>query len=90
MREGENKIEYSKKFLKSLSKLPKHIQCKAKVKEAIFKINLFDSRLDTHKLHGKKQREWSFSVDHSYRIIFIFLNGEKVLYIDIGTHNTLY
>jgi len=79
-------IEYSEKFLKSLEKLPERIIEKAGVKEKIFRENPFDSRLGTHKLHGKEKEVQAFWVDYNYRIKFIFLSDEEVLFLDIGTH----
>jgi len=32
----------------------------AKKKETIFRRNPFDSRLRTHKLHGKEREAWAF------------------------------
>ena len=73
-----------------MSKLPRNIRERAEAREEIFKHDLFDPRLDTHKLHGKDEGRWVFSVDYEYRIKFIFLNGDKVLFLDIGTHDELY
>ena len=83
-------VAYSKKFLKSLSKLPKNIQNKAIAKDEIFRNNPFDTMLKTHKLHGKQKEEWAYSMDNSYRAIFIFLEDEEALFLDIGTHDQLY
>ena len=80
-------IDYSRKFLKSLEKLPKKIIELTKNKEKIFKQNPFDSQLKTHKLSGKEKVCWSFWIDYHYRIKFIFLSDEKVLFLDIGTHS---
>jgi len=79
-------IEYSEKFLKSLEKLPEKIIEKAGIKEKIFRENPFDSRLKTHKLHGEEKEAWAFWIDYVYRIKFIFLSDEEVLFLDIGTH----
>lgn len=79
-------VKYSRKFLKSLQKLPKRILDQAEVKEKVFKENPFDPRLKTHKLSGKDKECWAFSIDYSYRIKFIFLNDEEVLFLNIGTH----
>ena len=49
-----------------------------------------DTRLEIHKLHGKKKDEWAYSVDYSYRISFIFLGKNVVLYTNIGTHDDVY
>lgn len=89
MREGVI-VEYSKKFLRSLRKLSHDIQNKAEERERLFILHPFDSRLHTHKLHGKDRDLWAYSVDNRYRIKFIFLDDHRVLYLDIGTHNEVY
>lgn len=81
------RIEYSKKFLKSLRKLPERIIDQAEEKEKIFKDISFHPILKTHKLSGKEKEVWAFWINHSYRVKFIFLGGEKVLFLDIGTHD---
>ena len=55
-------------------------------KEKIFLKNPFDSRLDTHKLHGKYKEYWAFTVVGQYRIILAFSGKEVVDFINIGTH----
>ncbi len=85
------RIDYATKFLRSLRKLPIDIQQRAEMREGIFKANAFDSRLDTHKLHGKDADKWAYAVDYQYRIKFIFLDdNDGVLYLDIGTHDEVY
>lgn len=59
MRRVEN-IEYSKRFLKELSRLPERFVSEAEKKEKIFKGDAFDHRLRTHKLHGKDKNLWAF------------------------------
>ncbi len=80
-------VKYSRKFLKSLKKLPERIIGQAEEKEEIFKNNLFDLRIKTHKLFGKEKEYSVFWINYSYRIKFIFLNDEEVLFLDIGTHD---
>lgn len=84
------KIEYSSRFLRSLSKLSDDLKQRVREQEEIFKENAFDTRLKTHKLHGPRAGEWSYSVDYEYRIVFAFHDGEGVVYFDIGTHDELY
>jgi len=55
-------------------------------KEGIFLKNIFDSRLDTHKLHGKYKDCWAFSVVGQHRVMFRFLGNGEVGFINIGTH----
>ena len=84
-------IETSPRFRRSFGKVSDRIQ-----KKAIERVRIFatsdgrDPRLGTHKLHGKQDSEWSFSVDYSYRITFIFSDNGSVLLLDIGTHDELY
>ena len=56
-------------------------------REKIFKNNCFDPRLKTHKLGGKQKKYWSFSITHSYRVLFEFLGKGRVGFIDIGDHD---
>ncbi|MDP3948984.1 MAG: type II toxin-antitoxin system mRNA interferase toxin, RelE/StbE family [bacterium] len=83
-------IILSSRFKKSFRKLHAGIQEKAINRISVFRKNLFDPVIGTHKLHGEKKEEWAFSIDYSYRISFIFLENGKVLFTDIGTHDQLY
>ncbi|MFH1968089.1 MAG: type II toxin-antitoxin system mRNA interferase toxin, RelE/StbE family [bacterium] len=87
MPERIKEIKYKRQFLKKLSKLPKEVIERAGEKEKIFKENPFHPILKTHKLHGKEKEAWAFWIDYSYRIKFIFLSDNKVLFLDIGTHD---
>ncbi|MBU3918493.1 type II toxin-antitoxin system RelE/ParE family toxin [Patescibacteria group bacterium] len=80
-------IEYSRRFFKSLEKLPEFIQEKAEEKDDIFRQNAFHPLLQTHKLKGKLKNYCSYSVDNKYRVLFRFKNKNKVIYFDIGTHD---
>ena len=55
-------------------------------KEKIFRDNPFNPRLETHKLHGKEKEAWSFSINRDYRIKFIFLGKQEVLFFEVGAH----
>ena len=80
-------VKYSKNFLKSLGKLPERIIEQAEGKERIFKQNPFNSILRTHKLSGKEKDSWAFWINYSYRIKFIFLTSEDVLFSEIGKYD---
>ena len=56
----------------------------------LFLENPFDSRLKTHKLTGHLKELWSFSVSYDTRVIFYFMTNEKVVFVDIGTHDEVY
>jgi mRNA-degrading endonuclease YafQ of YafQ-DinJ toxin-antitoxin module len=81
------RIKISSRYKKSFRVLDPQIQEKAIEKINIFRENPFDSRLKTHKLHGKDRDCWTFWIDYKYRIKFIFLSDNEVLFLDIGPHN---
>jgi addiction module RelE/StbE family toxin len=56
----------------------------------LFSKSPFDRRLRTHKLTGKLEGLWSFSVAYDCRVIFRFLSKDEVLLIDIGGHDEVY
>jgi len=55
-----------------------------------FTQNPFDPALRTHKLSGELEGLWSFSVEYDCRVIFKFLEGNRALLIDIGSHDEVY
>lgn len=50
----------------------------------------FDPQLRTHKLSGKLKGTWGFSINDDYRVLFEFLDKDKVMLIDFGTHDEVY
>ena len=80
-------IEYSERFLKKLSRLPKRLVDVAQKKEHLFKVEPFHPSLRTHKLHGKDRGAWAFWIDYRYRVKFIFVNQNTVLFLDVGLHD---
>ena len=50
----------------------------------------FDPVLKTHKLSGELKELWSFSIDYDCRVIFEFIEDNKALFIDIGSHDEVY
>jgi len=80
------KIYYHPRFKKSYQKLPSEIKHGAEIREELFQQNIFDRKLDTHKLHGKLKKFWSFSVDQKYRVLFERF-GKDVIFLDIGDHD---
>ncbi|MDP3725616.1 MAG: type II toxin-antitoxin system mRNA interferase toxin, RelE/StbE family [bacterium] len=81
-------IKTSGKFRRQYKRLPEKIKKAAQEKENIFRNNVFDFRLNTHKLHGKDKEAWAFYVTpRSYRIKFIFLTAISVLFLEIGKHD---
>lgn len=78
--------EFEKRFLE----LPASIQKKAYKQEKLFKNNPFHPSLRTEKLEPKKQQVWSFRIDKDYRILFRFIDSNKVLLLTCGHHHWIY
>ena len=85
------KIVYDKSFEKRFERykngLPERKLYELRERIEIFKNNPFNSKLKTHKLKRKLKDYWAFSVSYSNRILFRFLDKEKVFFIDIGDHS---
>jgi len=56
----------------------------------LFSKTPFNPRLRTHKLTGKLEGLWAFSVAFDYRVVFKLLDKDEVLLIDIGGHDEVY
>ena len=80
-------VYYSSHFEKAFKSLPLNVRKQAIEKEKIFLENCFDKRLKTHKLKGRLENYWSFSINYSYRILFEFSEQNEVGFIDVGTHS---
>ena len=85
-----SEIYYDDHFERRYRRLSTRVKEVAKAKEALFRENPFDTQLKTHKLHGRDQSMWAFSVNYHYRIKFVFLTETEVLFLDIGTHDQVY
>ncbi|MFA6171287.1 MAG: type II toxin-antitoxin system mRNA interferase toxin, RelE/StbE family [Patescibacteria group bacterium] len=80
-------IEYSRKFVKQLKRLPGEIQKTAFAKEDLFKANPLHPSLRLHSLSGRLKGVWSISINKDYRIIFDRQPGGDILFISIGKHD---
>lgn len=73
-------IYYAPEFKRQFRKLPKNLQLLAIEREVIFRKDPFSPTLKTHKLTGRLQGIWSFSLDYKNRVLFRFLDGKTVLF----------
>jgi addiction module RelE/StbE family toxin len=55
-----------------------------------FRNNPFDQKLRTHKLSGRLKDLWSFSIEYDLRVVFLLLEDDRALFVDIGTHDEVY
>jgi len=56
----------------------------------LFMQNPYLPQLQTRKLSGKLKGLMAFSVGYSLRVVFYFVAPDKVVLIDIGTHDEVY
>ena len=80
------RIHTTSDFRKSFRRLPKPVRTLAEKKDLWFRADALDPRLGVHKLKGELDGYWSYSVNYQYRVLFAFLDGNEVLYYDVGTH----
>jgi len=71
-------IYFSSKFEREYRRLSLIVKMAAEKKEKIFKINPFQTSLETHKLKGALKDFWAFSINKKYRIIFEFVKPDVV------------
>lgn len=83
-------IYYTTHFAHQYRALPQAIKLLAEKREALFRTDVFDPRLRTHKLRGKLEGRWAFSVTADVRIVFRFLDGDEVLFLAVGPHEAVY
>ncbi len=83
-------ILIAEEFEKLYIKLPISIQKKAIKQQELFLINPFYTSLNTEKLEPKGKQLWSFRINKTYRIVFRFVDGNKVLSLTVGMHDWIY
>lgn len=81
------KIHYSKRYIKDFKKLTPSLRLLAAEREKIFKNDPHLHKLKTHKLTGKLQDYWSFSLNYQDRVLFRFINQSEVIFYKIGSHD---
>jgi addiction module RelE/StbE family toxin len=59
-------------------------------KMELFLHSPFSPQLRTHKLSGRLEGLWAFSVDDDCRVIFDFISEDRALLIDVGKHEEVY
>ncbi len=86
-------IIWDESFLRILKKWRKkhpNLVEKFQQKVDLFIQDPFDPSLRTHSLSGNLAGCWSLSITYEYRLIFKFIDENRVLLIDLGTHDEVY
>ena len=85
-------VDISEAFDRKLVKFLKQHRELAKDIKTVFRkleLNVYDSTLKTHKLHGKLGKFYACSINYHYRMIFLF--DDKLIYPQsIGSHDDVY
>ena len=81
---------FEKRLSKYLSSLTGTQKNSFRKKLEIFKEDVFDKRLKTHKLKGNLSDYYAFSISGSDRLVFRIISGNSVLFIEIGSHDICY
>lgn len=81
------KIHYTSRFIRDFKRLTSDKQQLANKKEKQFRQNPFSASLKTHKLMGRLESLWAFSINYKDRVIFKFINQNEVLFYRIGSHD---
>ncbi|HCC06131.1 TPA: type II toxin-antitoxin system mRNA interferase toxin, RelE/StbE family [Candidatus Nomurabacteria bacterium] len=80
-------LVYAPVFVRQLNKLDENLKEEVVEKNEMFKDVSNHQYLKVHKLHGKLNNRYSFSVNYNYRIIFEYATKNNVNILAIGDHN---
>jgi len=81
---------FEKRFKKYATQMTVVQRRRLKIRLEIFKEDVFDKRLKTHKLKGELAGYYAFSISHSDRIVFKILDDEGIYLMEIGSHDICY
>lgn len=80
-------VYYKPTFVRQYKKLPKALQDEVKEKIEIFKQDPKHPFLKTHKLSGRLEGVYSFSVNYAYRIVFEYVGKREAVLLAVGDHD---
>ena len=80
-------VNYKPSFVREFKKLSADLQ-----EEALERISQFGNienhkKLKVHKLKGRLEELYSFSVTYSHRIVFSYESKKEVVFLAIGDHD---
>ena len=83
-------IEYSRRFIKDFKKIPSSIKKSCLGRIDLFAKDQYHPLLHNHRLEGKLKDFYSININADWRIIFQYINKNKIYLVEIGTHSNLY
>jgi len=81
---------FEKQWTKYLKRLTDKEKKQLKDRLVIFREDVFDKRLRTHRLKGNLREYYAFSISYADRIVFKLLDDTEILFIEIGSHDVCY
>lgn len=87
------KVDYSSTFQRAYKK---RIQGKAELEARFaerldrFMTNPRDPSLHVHRLSHDMMGLLAFKIDYDCRVVFEYIDSERVLFVDVGTHDQVY
>jgi mRNA-degrading endonuclease YafQ of YafQ-DinJ toxin-antitoxin module len=80
-------VGYTQEFIRKYDKLPHILTEEVKKKIQLFKDRKNHQRLKVHKLHGKYQGFFGFSIDRKNRIMFEWVSSQEARLHTVGDHS---
>ncbi len=81
------KIIFAPVFMKQFRALEDELREEVRIKIELFKNPINHERLKVHKLHGKLQGCYSFSVNYRFRVVFEYVSKNEVAMLYTGDHD---
>ncbi len=79
-------ILYKPTFIRQYNKLEPLLQEEVSEKIELFRKVTNHKQLKVHKLKGELKDFYSFSVNYSYRVVFLYETKQKVVLLAVGDH----
>ncbi|MDO8408251.1 MAG: type II toxin-antitoxin system mRNA interferase toxin, RelE/StbE family [bacterium] len=80
-------VGFTPEFFRHLKKLSLQLQALSFERIDLFRDKSNHRRLKVHKLHGKYQGFFGFSVDRKYRIMFEWISKNEARLHTVGDHS---
>ncbi|MBI5793552.1 hypothetical protein HZA87_00475 [Candidatus Uhrbacteria bacterium] len=80
-------VAYTPKFVRAYKKLVPGLQIEVKQALELFADKGNHDRLRVHKLSGRMEDRYSFSVNYKIRVVFRFLPDGRALLLTVGDHS---
>ncbi|MEI7720057.1 MAG: type II toxin-antitoxin system mRNA interferase toxin, RelE/StbE family [bacterium] len=80
-------IFYKPSFVRDFKNLSAEVRAEARAKIELFRQEQNHHQLRVHKLKGKLQSFYSFSITHEHRVVFSREKDGAVVFLAIGTHD---